>query len=327
VAEETPAGRFVVDQRLILLAFLVVINVFFALMSPTFFALSNYFNVLRACAMIVITGTAATLLMMTSNFDLSAGSNIAFTSVVYALLAQNGLPLLPAALVAMAGGTAFGFINGGLVARFNIPPFIASLGMMYIGRGLAYVISDGTTIVTNLPPAIFGLAQSSPLGVPSLAWFMVLFVVVFLVLQKKTLLGKYALAIGGNPNAAFFSGINTRRIVFVLYVFVGALASFCGILTASRFGAGDPRSGMGFEFDVILAIMLGGTSLKGGKGSVIGTLLGALVVTILDNGLNMMNVLTFWQSIVKGIILVLAILSNEKLFARARVGSLPPAKV
>jgi ribose/xylose/arabinose/galactoside ABC-type transport system permease subunit len=308
----------VVDQRLVLLGFLVVINVVFAFMSPTFFALSNYFNVLRACSMIVITGTGATLLMMTGNFDLSTGSNIAFTSVVYALLAQNGLPLLPAALVAMAGGAAFGVINGGLVARFNFPPFIASLGMMYIGRGLAYTISDGTTIVTNLPPAIFALSQGALLGVPTLAWFLVLFVAVFVVLQKKTLLGKYALAIGGNRNAAYFSGIDTGRIVFLLYVIVGLLATFCGVLTASRFGAGDPRSGTQFEFDVILAIMLGGTSLKGGKGSVIGTLLGALVVAVLDNGLNMLNVLTFWQSIVKGVILVLAILSNEKLFARAR---------
>lgn len=309
---------FAVDQKLILIGLLLVINVFFSLASPHFFAVSNYFNILKSCAMIVITGAGATLLMMTGNFDLSAGSNVALTGVVYALLAQAGVPLFAAGCIALAGGTAFGLINGSLVGWLNVPPFIASLGMMYIGRGLALVVSDGSVIVDRIPPSMLRIYQGTLLGMPYLAWFIVFFVAVFMVIQRRTLLGKHALATGGNRNAAFFSGINTGRIVFVLYMIVGALAAFSGILTAARSGAGDPRSGNQFEFDVILAIMLGGTRLQGGKGSVIGTLLGALVVAVLDNGLNMLNVLTFWQSIVKGAILVMAILLNEKVMAGAR---------
>ncbi len=326
MSEKKTRAGFAIDQKLILLGLFVIINVFFSLTSPNFFALSNYFNVLKTCAAIVITGAGATLLMMTGNFDLSTGSNIAFTGVVYALLSSHGIPLAGAAAIAMCGGILFGVINGALVGRFSVPPFIASLGMMYIGRGLALIIADGTTIVKDLPSGIFALSRSSLLGVPSLAWFTLLFVVVFLVLQKKTLLGKYSLAIGGNRNAAFFSGINTGRIVFILYVIVAALASFSGVLTASRHGAGDPRSGTQFEFDVILAIILGGTSMKGGKGSVLGTLLGALVVAILTNGLNMLNVLTFWQSIVKGVILVFAILLNEKILSKVRIGAIQEKK-
>ncbi|TFH50580.1 MAG: ABC transporter permease, partial [Lysobacterales bacterium] len=258
---EARAG-FAVDQKVILIGLLVVINVFFAFASPHFFAVSNYFNVLKSCAGIVITGAGATLLMMTGNFDLSVGSNVALTGVVYALLAQGGMPLFPAACIALAGGTIFGVVNGVLVGRFNVPPFIASLGTMYIGRGLALVVSDGSVIVDRIPPDLLKIYQGSLMGVPYLGWFIVLFVAVFTVVQRRTLLGKYALATGGNRNAAFFSGINTGRIVLGLYVIVGALAAFSGILTAARSGAGDPRSGNQFEFDVILAIMLGGTKLQ-----------------------------------------------------------------
>jgi ribose/xylose/arabinose/galactoside ABC-type transport system permease subunit len=314
------------DQRVVLLAFFLLINAFFALQSENFFAVSNYFNVLKACAMIVITGTGATLLMMTSNFDLSTGSNVAFTGVFYTLLASKGVALLPAAALAVGGGVAFGVINGSLVAGFNLPPFIASLGMMYVGRGLALILCNGRSIRDNLPTSIYALAQGQVLEVPIPALFIAFFVAIFVVVERKTLLGKYSLAIGGNRNAAYFSGIPTARIVFLLYVIVGGLAGFSGVLTASRFGAGDPRSGTQFEFDVILAIILGGTSLKGGKGSVLGTLLGALVVAVLDNGLNMLNVLTFWQSILKGAILVLAILGNEKLLARARAANRRPGR-
>jgi ribose/xylose/arabinose/galactoside ABC-type transport system permease subunit len=305
---------FLRDQKFILLATLIVINVFFGLTSRNFFELSNYFNMLKQTAMIIITGSAATLLMMTGNFDLSTGSTVACTAVLYALLATHGVSMLLAAIVAVAVGVVIGVLNGTLVARVGIPPFIATLGMMYIVRGLGLVACNGRSIRENIPQNFNALARGTLLGIPIPVYLIVLFVVVFWIIQRRTLLGKYAMAIGGNRNAAFFSGINATAVVFGIYIMVGALAAFSGVIMASRFGAGDPRSGNGFEFDVIVAILMGGTSLKGGKGTVVGTLLGALIVAVLGNGLDMLNVLTFWQSILKGVILVAAILLNEKIF-------------
>jgi ribose/xylose/arabinose/galactoside ABC-type transport system permease subunit len=304
---------FLRDQKFILLMTLVGINIIFGLTARNFFEASNYFNMLKQTAMIIITGSAATLLMMTGNFDLSTGSTVACTAVLYTLLATHGVSMLAAAVVAVGVGIVIGLANGSLVARVGIPPFIATLGMMYIVRGLGLVACNGRSIRENIPEGFNQLARGTFLDIPIPVYLIAAFVLVFWVLQRKSLLGKYAMAIGGNRNAAFFSGINAAAVVFWIFVMVSALAAFSGVMMASRFGAGDPRSGNGFEFDVIVAILMGGTSLNGGKGTVVGTLLGALIVAVLGNGLDMLNVLTFWQSILKGLILVAAILLNEKI--------------
>ena len=263
--------------------------------------------------MIIIVASPATILMMTGNFDLSTGSVAAFTGCVYALMIKNGMTLLPAGIIAVVVGIVIGTINGTMVTKFNFPPFIATLCMMYISRGIALILANGATIRDNMPPEIGYLASRYFLGLPIFVVFIIIALIIFVFIKKKTLLGKYALAIGGNKNAAFFSGINTAAIIFSIYVIIGGLAGFAGVMSASRLSAGDPRGMVGFEFDVILAIILGGTSLSGGKGSVIGTFFGALVVACLGNGLDMLNILTFWQSILKGIIFVLAIVLNEKI--------------
>lgn len=302
------------DQRFLLLLIFIGLNLVFGLTNGRFFRLFNYFNMFRQAAQIIIVASGATLLMMTGNFDLSTGSNVAFGGVLYALLASvYGLPMPLAALIVVICGMGFGIVNGTLVAKFNFPPFIASLGMMYVGRGLALVACDGQSIRENMPQGWSELARGSFLGIPHPIYMIVAALIIFSLLANKTLLGKYAMAIGGNKNAAFFSGINASAVIFILYIIVGALAGFAGVLLASRIGAGDPRVAYGFEFDVIVAILLGGTSLSGGKGSVIGMFLGAMVVTVLGNGLNMLNILSFWQQILKGLILVLAIIMNEQL--------------
>lgn len=304
------------NQKMILLGILLGLNVIFSSLTPNFFQLENYYNMFKQSAMIIITASGATLLMMTGNFDLSTGSNLAFTSVFYTLLATNGTPLLLAALAAIGCGVGFGVVNGTLIVRYHLPPFIATLGMMYVGRGLALITCDGKSIRTNIPADFDYLARGTVLGIPLAVLFILGFAAMFWFLQTQSLLGKYALAIGGNRNAAFFSGINAGAVIFWLYVIVGALAAFSGVMTASRIGAGDPRTGELFFFDVIVAILLGGTSLKGGKGTVLGALLGALIVTVLGNGLDMLSVLPFWQQVLKGVILVLAVVMNEKLFSR-----------
>jgi len=298
----------------IIVAFFLLINLFFIITAyDSFFQIDNYFYILKQTAMIIIVASAATILMMTGNFDLSTGSVAAFTGCVYALMIKSGMTLLPAGIIAVVVGIVIGLINGTMVTKFNFPPFIATLCMMYISRGIALILANGATIRDNMPPEIGYLASRDFLGLPIFVVFIIIALIIFVFIEKKTLLGKYALAIGGNKNAAFFSGINTGAIIFSIFVIVGGLAGFAGVMSASRLSAGDPRGMVGFEFDVLLAIILGGTSLSGGKGSVIGTLFGALVVACLGNGLDMLNILTFWQSILKGIIFVLAIVLNEKI--------------
>jgi ribose/xylose/arabinose/galactoside ABC-type transport system permease subunit len=298
----------------IIVTFFLLINVFFIITAyDSFFQIENYFYVLKQTAMIIIVASAATVLMMTGNFDLSTGSVAAFTGCVYALMIKNGMTLIPAGILAVVVGIVIGILNGTMVTKFNFPPFIATLCMMYISRGIALILANGATIRDNMPPEIGYLASRDFFGLPIFVVFIIIALIIFVFIQKKTLLGKYALAIGGNKNAAFYSGISTGAIIFSIYVIIGGLAGFAGVMSASRLSAGDPRGMVGFEFDVILAIILGGTSLSGGKGSVIGTFFGALVVACLGNGLDMLNILTFWQSILKGIIFVLAIVLNEKI--------------
>ena len=315
------------NQISIIVTFFLAINVFFIITAhDSFFQVDNYFYMLKQTAMIIIVASAATILMMTGNYDLSTGSVVAFTGCVYALLIKNGMALLPAAMVAVVVGSMIGIINGTMVTKFNFPPFIATLCMMYISRGVALILANGATIRDNMPPAIAYLASRNFIGLPIFVIFIIIALIVFVFIQKKTLLGKFAMAIGGNKNAAFFSGINTAAIIFSIYVIIGALGGFAGVMSASRLSAGDPRGALGFEFDVILAIILGGTSLSGGKGSVIGTFFGAMVVACLGNGLNMLNVLSFWQSIMKGIIFVLAIVLNEKIMKNVGKQSVVAAK-
>ena len=311
----------------IIVTIFMLINIFFIITAyDSFFQIDNYFNVLKQTAMIIIVASAATILMMTGNFDLSTGSVAAFAGCVYALLIKNRMELLPAGISAVVVGIAIGIINGKMVTKLNFPPFIATLCMMYISRGVALILANGATIRDNMPPEIGNLASRDFFGLPIFVIFIIIALIIFVFIEKRTLLGKYALAIGGNKNAAFFSGINTAAIVFGIYVIVGGLSGFAGVMSASRLSAGDPRGMIGFEFDVLLAIILGGTGLSGGKGSVIGTFFGALVVASLGNGLDMLNILTFWQSILKGLIFVLAIVLNEKILRNVSKKALVTAK-
>lgn len=320
-------SKIVRDQKFLMLLILVLLNIFFALSSENYLSVENIFNMLKQSSMVIIVASAATILMMTGNFDLSTGSNLAFSGVVYTVLLVSGMALWPAAIIAMLCGTVIGVVNGALVSKMEFPPFIATLGTLYVARGLALILANGSPVRgEQVPPGISTLARGEWLGVPIPIYFVLFFVALFVVIEKKSLFAKYAMTIGGNKNAAFFAGISVSAIVFWNYVIVSFLASFAGILTASRLAAGDPRIGVGFEFDIILAILLGGTSLAGGKGSVIGTLIGALIVAVLGNGLDMMNILTFWQSILKGIIFVFAIIMNEKVLKNIGKSTLVPIK-
>ena len=224
-----------------------------------------------------------------------------------------GVPVVFALCITILCGCAIGALNGILVTRFSVTPFIATLGTWFIFKGIAKAITGNNEIKAGLPKSFDFLGQAQIGPVPMPVVILVLVVAVFLLLEKKTLLGKYSLAVGGNPTAAYLSGINGDRLVFILFTITGGLAGLAGSIAASRIGSGNPRMGDGFEFDVIIAIILGGTPLTGGRGTILGTLIGALIVAVIGSGLNMLGMLSFWQLVFKGVVLLLAILLNEKL--------------
>jgi ribose/xylose/arabinose/galactoside ABC-type transport system permease subunit len=301
------------NQVFVLFAILTVICTVFTIMTPFFLSAYNIGNLLRAVSMIVIVACGGTLLMMTANFDLSTGGNLIFTNIIFAMASLAGVPLVFALGIAILCGSMVGAINGILVTRFSVTPFIATLGTWFIFKGIAKAITDNNEIKAGLPKSFDFLGQGQIGPIPMPVIFLTVVVFIFLFLERKTLLGKYSMAIGGNPAAAYLSGINCDKIVFLLFTITGGLAGLAGAIAASRIGSGNPRIGNGFEFDVIIAIILGGTRLTGGRGTILGTLIGALIVAAIGSGLNMLGMLSFWQKVLKGAILVLAILLNEKL--------------
>jgi ribose/xylose/arabinose/galactoside ABC-type transport system permease subunit len=310
---KTILKKIVQKQEFVLFVILVVICTTFTIITPFFLSAYNIGNLLRAVSMIVIVACGGTLLMMTGNFDLSTGGNLIFTNIIFAMVCLAGVPILLAILISILVGAAIGVLNGLLVTRFTVTPFIATLGTWFIFKGIAKAITDNNEIKAGLPESFDFIGQGQIGFVPMPIVILAIVFAIFLFLEKKTLLGKYSMAIGGNPTAAYLSGINGEKIVFLLFTITGGLAGLSGAIAASRLGSGNPRIGDGFEFDVIIAIILGGTRLSGGKGTLLGTLIGALIVAAIGSGLNMMGVLSFWQQVIKGGILVAAILVNEKL--------------
>jgi len=300
-------------QQLIIVMILAVLLIVFSTLSSRFFTYRNLMNVIRQVSYVIIAGSAVTFLMISGNLDLSIGSAAALSGVVMALLAQAGVFLPFAVLASIMIGFAVGLLNGLLTTRYEIPPFIATLGTMMICRGLALIFADGKTVRDGLPDNFESLGRGKFLDVPCPIWIMLAVIVVAVILQRRSVIGKYAVAIGGNKTAAELSGINVKKMIFAYYMLVGGLVGFTGAIQASRLGVGEPNIGSGFEFDVIIAVVLGGTSLDGGEGSIIGMVIGALIIGVIGNGLNMLGVLTFYQSIIKGAILVGAVLLDQKL--------------
>ena len=302
-------------QKLVLFGILVVIALVFTAMNSRFLSKANILFVLRQSSFVIMTGCAVTLLMISGNLDLSVGSTVALTGVIHAYFCRAGIPLVTSIVFAVLIGLAVGFANAVMVVKLRITPFIATLGTMYLGRGLSYLITDGLVIRDGLPDNFTFLGQEYLGPLPISIFILIAIVAVFLVLEKKSVLGKYSIAIGGNRTAAMLSGVNSDSIIMILYILVGTLAGFSGVMMASRLGVGDPNIGIGFEFDVIIAVILGGTSLAGGEGSILGMIIGALIIGSLGNGLKLLNVFTFFQSVMKGIVLVLAVLLDQRLKA------------
>lgn len=303
-------------QKLVIVGVLIFIGLILAFLSDVFLTLTNLNNVARQVSFVVITGCAVTLLMISGNFDLSIGSILGLTGMLSAYFMTLGIPLGFSIVLATLVGTAIGLLNGVLVVKLKIPSIIATLGTMYVARGAALVISGGHSIHLDLGPhfTLLGRGYIGPVPISLLITIFILFL--FYFIETKTILGKYSFAIGGNKRTALLSGINVDAVVILLYVLVGTLTGFSGTLMASRLGVGQAMVGVGFEFDVIVATVLGGTSIAGGEGSVFGMLIGAFIIGFIANGLNLLGIHSFYQSILKGAVLVGAVLLDRMLKAR-----------
>lgn len=306
------------SQKIVIVGVLVLIVGVLAVLSREFLTITNLTNVTRQVAFVVITGSAVTLLMISGNFDLSIGSILGITGMFSAFFVSAGLPLWLSLIAATLIGTATGLLNGVMVVLLKIPSIIATLGTMYAARGLALVITGGNSIHLGLGPhfTLLGRGFLGPLPIMLVITLGIL--AIFFFIESRTILGKYSFAIGGNKRTALLSGINVGAIVILLYVLVGTLAGFSGTLMASRLGVGQAMVGQGFEFDVIVAIILGGTSLEGGEGSVFGMLIGAFIVGFIANGLNLLGIHSFYQSILKGAVLVGAVLLDRAFKERIK---------
>lgn len=285
---------------------LVVLAVVVSVLSDRFYQPGNVANVLRQISLVAIVGAAVTLVMVSGGLDLSVGGVLALSGVVSALLAASGVPLVIAFAVGVLAGGIVGAFNGVLVVWFRINPVIATLGTLYMSRGVANLLTDGVP-VHQVPNGYSALGAGFVGPIPNPVIIMVIVVGALAIVGRFTILGRHAVAIGSNQEAARLSGIAVDRIRITLYVLVGIAAGLAGIILSSRLNSGQPTAGAGFEFDVIVAAVLGGTSLAGGEGSVLKTLVGALIIGVLGNGLNLLGVGIFWQTVVQGAVLVAAV--------------------
>jgi len=303
-------------------AFVVLVIVVDALTHGDFLTARNITNVLRQITVNAIMAVGQTFVIITAGIDLSVGSLVGVSGVVGAIVA-NALGFGgPAAFVltllaALAVGALAGWVNAIPVVKLNLPPFITTLAMMQVARGAAYILSHGQPIpVQNTTPfdwlgtgTIFA-AGSFP-GIPWEVLVMAVVTIVFAILLGRTPFGRYVLALGGNEEAARLAGIDTRTVKTMTYVISGALAALAGLLLMARFSSGSPQSGTGYELQAIAAVVVGGTSLMGGRGTIVGTFFGALLIGVLNNVMNLLNVESYTQMIVLGIVILLAVVVDE----------------
>lgn len=296
-----------------------------ALMTENFITSDNFWNVMRQISVNVCISVGMTLVILTAGIDLSVGSILAFCGAVTAGLLTYGVSIpsanlyvgftvLGAILAGILVGAGLGFVNGYAVTKFNVPSFVATLAMLTMARGFTMLWTEGHPI-TGLGEVFGFLGTGWFLGIPMPVWISGIVVIFAMILTNKTRFGRYIYAIGGNEDAARLSGISVTKVKIWVYSLAGMLAAVGGMLVTARLDSAQPNAGMSYELDAIAAVVIGGTSLSGGKGTIIGTVLGALIIGVLNNGLVLLNVSPFWQQVVKGMVILLAVIldrSNQK---------------
>ncbi|MEN2425408.1 ABC transporter permease [Chromobacterium vaccinii] len=303
-------------QRLGPFIALVLVAVGLSVMSPDFLTVNNLLNVMRQVSINALIAFGMTLVILLGGIDLSVGSILALSSVLTATLLQAGVDPMLATLLGILAGAAMGLFNGLVISKGKVAPFIATLATMTILRGLALVFSNGSPI-TGFDSELFSMLGGGYVAglVPvPVVWMLILFIG-FWFLLKKTVFGRHLYATGGNEEAARLSGVKVDRVKLWVYTASGAMSAMAGVVLTSRLNSAQPTAGAGYELDAIAAVVLGGTSLSGGRGWIFGTLIGALLIGVLNNGLNLLGVSSFYQQVIKGAVILLAVLldrSNKK---------------
>lgn len=300
---------------------LFILCLLLSILSNKFFTVDNGWNVMRQISVNICISVGMTIVVLTGGIDLSVGSILAFCGAITAGLLKNGIAiqsgnlfigftLLGAIIGGMLVGTLMGTFNGYTITKFKVPPFVATLAMLTIGRGLTMLYTNGFPI-SSLGSNFACIGTGWFLGIPIPVWISGIIIIAAIVITNKTTLGRYIYAIGGNVNAARLSGINIKKITIIVYSIAGALAAVGGIIVTSRLDSAQPNAGISYELDAIAAVVIGGTSLSGGKGTIMGTVLGAIIIGVLNNGLVLLNVSPFWQQVVKGGVILLAVIIDR----------------
>lgn len=324
MSEGKPRAWMARFQSLFALAVMVIA---LAVLSDRFLTVENGVNVLRAISVNLCLSIGMTLVILSGGIDLSVGAILGLAGAIAAGLFKNGLALeafgvrldftMTGAVVAgIAVGAALGWFNGFTITRFALPPFVATLGMLSIARGFTMLWTGGYPI-TDLGAGFGYLGTGAPLGVPMPVWITALLVAGFAVMMRHMVFGRHVYAVGSNELTARLAGLSIPRIRLAVYTLAGALSGVAGLIVTSRLDSAQPNAGLGYELDSIAAVVIGGTSLSGGRGSIIGTVLGCLIVGVLNNGLFLLNVSPFWQQVIKGAV-ILAAVAIDKVNASSR---------
>jgi ribose transport system permease protein len=297
-------------QRLLPFITLIVLFTALAIGSPYFLTSTNLSSVVRQTAVINIMALGMTLIIISGGIDLSVGAILAMGGLLGTMAMEAGAPILLGVLIGIAAGLFWGFFNGALITRLRIEPFFVTLGTLGIVRGLALIISKGLP-VHKIPPQFSYLGEGTLLGVPFVLWILLTCAVMVHVILEHTKLGRYTFAIGSNKDAAIYAGIPIAFHLTAVYAISGLLNGLAGMIEASRLMTGQPTAGQGYELQVIAAVVIGGGSLRGGEGSVIGTLIGAFIMGLLSNGSDLLGISPYHQQAIIGAVIILAVAVDE----------------
>jgi ribose transport system permease protein len=305
-------------QKILAFASLIALMAVFSIASDNFLQPDNLIGILQATAVNGVLAVATTFVIITGGIDLSIGTLMTFCAVIAGVfLTYWGLPMPVGILAAIAAGALCGSVSGALIAKMKVPPFIATLGMMLLLKGLALVISGTRPIYFNDTPNFPMISQESLIGailpfLPIPNGVLILFVVAVTssLVLTRTALGRYTFALGSNEEAVRLSGVNTDFWKIIVYTVSGGICGIAGLIIASRLNSAQPALGQGYELDAIAAVVIGGTSLSGGRGTILGTIIGALIISVLTNGLRILSVAQEWQTVVTGVIIILAVYAD-----------------
>lgn len=310
----SPSAR----QKFLAFASLIAMIIYFSLASPSFFQVDNFLGIFQATAVNGVLAIACTFVIITAGIDLSVGTLMTFCAVITGVVLTNwNMPLWLGVVAALAAGASSGLVSGVLIAKLKIPPFIATLGMMMMLKGLGLVIAHDKPIYFNDIAGFSAISQGSLVGevfpafpIPNSVLILFVLALVASKVLTSTVFGRYTFALGSNEEAVRLSGVNVDGWKMSIYCVSGAICGLAGLLIASRLNSAQPALGQGYELDAIAAVVIGGTSLSGGVGTILGTIIGAFIMSVLTNGLRILSVAQDWQTVVTGLIIVLAVYTD-----------------